>query len=339
MSGTHLHAGSPTREKSNVSEQTEMLRFQHINILKSLQQYGKMADTTAAQPAALQRRMAAMKVEQDEERERLEDARRRAQSAGESIEAQLDIAHMANEGLRAELRIAEAARDDARRSVDVSIEKQVDLKRDLRAALSELEVLSPLPAPSLGALLPLGAPFAPFCTHASLAPLRSLHPLRAPSTRLQTLRLELSLLRPYEVKPLPTTAAQLEHPELQPSPRHIFTGPGGSPRGGSTRGGGSSMGARLRPQTRIPAPAPTCLLAPIPQPSPNSKPGARARPSTAYDHTGAGSAYGQRPGMLRSAAPRPQTPYLAPPPHLHSNPNPNPNPTPNPNQPPSTAAA
>ena len=63
MSGTDLHAGSPTREKSNVSEQTEMLRFQHINILKSLQQYGKMADTTAAQPAALQRRMAAMEAE------------------------------------------------------------------------------------------------------------------------------------------------------------------------------------------------------------------------------------------------------------------------------------
>ena len=46
---------------------------------KSLHQYGRMADTTAAQPAALQRRMAAMKVEQEKERERLEDARRRAQ--------------------------------------------------------------------------------------------------------------------------------------------------------------------------------------------------------------------------------------------------------------------
>ena len=153
---THLHAGSPTREKSLVrqstSEHTEPLRFQHQNILKSLHQYGRMADTTAAQPAALQRRMAAMKVEQEEDRERLEDARRRAQSAGESVEAQLDIARDENKGLRSELRIAEAARDDARRSVDVSIEKQVDLQRDLRSTLSELEVPTPLYAPSLGAL-------------------------------------------------------------------------------------------------------------------------------------------------------------------------------------------
>ena len=246
-----------------------------------------MADTTAAQPAALQRRMAAMKVEQEKERERLEDARRRAQSAGESVEAQLNIARDENEGLRSELRIAEAARDDARRSVDVSIEKQVDLKRDLRSALSELEVPAPLSAP---------LPRRPICTflHASA--------LRAPSTRLQTLRLELSLLRPYDVKPLPTTAAQLEHPELQPSPRYIFTGPAASPRGG-----GSSVGARLRPQSRIPGPTPNLAPYPNPPAQPKPKPDAGARPSTAYGHTGAGSAYGQRPGMLRSAAPRSQT--------------------------------
>ena len=111
-----------------------------------------MADTTAARPAALQRRMAAMKVEQDEEIEMLEDARRRAQSAGESIEAQLDIENTVNKGLRSELRIAEAARDDARRSVDVVDQRSVDLKRDLRSARSELEVPAPLSAPSLGAL-------------------------------------------------------------------------------------------------------------------------------------------------------------------------------------------
>ena len=158
-----MNAGSPAREKSLVrqstSEHTEPLRFQHQNILKTIHQYGRMADTTAAQPAELQRRMAAMKVEQEEERERLEDARRRAQSAGESIEAQLDIARAENEGLRSELRIAEAARDDARRSVDVSIEKQVDLKRDLRSTLSELEVPAPPSAPSLGA-----PPRRPVCT-------------------------------------------------------------------------------------------------------------------------------------------------------------------------------
>ena len=75
-----------------------------------------------------------------------------------------------------------------------------------------------------------------------------LHPLGAPAPHLQTLRLELSLLRPYEVKPLPTTAAQLEHPELQPSPRYIFTGPGAS-LGASPRGVTSSTGARVRPRT------------------------------------------------------------------------------------------
>ena len=135
-----------------MSTHSEQLKLQHQNLLKSLDQYGRMADTTAARPAALQRRMAAMKVEQDEEIEMLEDARRRAQSAGESIEAQLDIENTVNKGLRSELRIAEAARDDARRSVDVSIEKQVDLQRDLRSTLSELEVPTPLYAPSLGAL-------------------------------------------------------------------------------------------------------------------------------------------------------------------------------------------
>ena len=65
--------------RQSTSEHTEPLKFQHQNILKSLHQYGRMADTTAAQPAALQRRMAAMKVEQEKERESLEDARRRAQ--------------------------------------------------------------------------------------------------------------------------------------------------------------------------------------------------------------------------------------------------------------------
>ena len=171
----HMNAGSPAREKSLVrqstSEHTEPLRFQHQNILKTIHQYGRMADTTAAQPAELQRRMAAMKVEQEEERERLEDARRRAQSAGESVEAQLNIARDENEGLRSELRIAEAARDDARRSVDVSIEKQVDLKRDLRSALSELEVPAPLSAP-LPRRPSLGAPFAPFCTPPHSEPLQ-----------------------------------------------------------------------------------------------------------------------------------------------------------------------
>ena len=103
------------------------------------------------------------------ERERLEDARRRAQSDGESIVAQLEIAKLENAGLRDQLEIARAENAQARRSVEVSIEKQVDLKRDLQSALSELE----------------------------------------------TLRLELSLLRPYEVKPLPAAAAQLENPELQ----------------------------------------------------------------------------------------------------------------------------
>jgi len=157
--------------RQSTSEHTEPLKFQHQNILKSLHQYGRMADTTAAQPAALQRRMAAMKVEQEKERERLEDARRRAQSAGESVEAQLNIARDENEGLRSELRIAEAARDDARRSVDVSIEKQVDLKRDLRSALSELEVPAPLSAP-LPRRPSLGAPFAPFCTPPHSEPLQ-----------------------------------------------------------------------------------------------------------------------------------------------------------------------
>ena len=204
-----------------MSTHSEQLKLQHQNLLKSLDQYGRMADTTAARPAALQRRMAAMKVEQDEEIEMLEDARRRAQSAGESIEAQLDIENTVNKGLRSELRIAEAARDDARRSVDVVDQRSVDLKRDLRSARSELEVPAPLSAPSLGAL-----PRRPICTshHASLTQLRSPHPLRAPSTRLQTLRLEISRLRPYEAKPLPTTAAlrryaaqqELEHAELQP---------------------------------------------------------------------------------------------------------------------------
>ena len=63
----------------NMSTHSEQLKLQHQNLLKSLDQYGRMADTTAARPAALQRRMAAMKVEQDEEIEMLEDARRRAQ--------------------------------------------------------------------------------------------------------------------------------------------------------------------------------------------------------------------------------------------------------------------
>ena len=156
-----------------MSTHSEQLKLQHQNLLKSLDQYGRMADTTAARPAALQRRMAAMKVEQDEEIEMLEDARRRAQSAGESIEAQLDIENTVNKGLRSELRIAEAARDDARRSVDVVDQRSVDLKRDLRSARSELEVPAHLSAPSLGAL-----PWRPMCTsqHASLTPLRSLHP-------------------------------------------------------------------------------------------------------------------------------------------------------------------
>eukprot|EP00964_Phaeocystis_antarctica_P105179 scaffold70233_cov63-Phaeocystis_antarctica.AAC.5 len=186
-----------------------------------------MADTTAARPAALQRRMAAMKVEQDEEIEMLEDARRRAQSAGESIEAQLDIENTVNKGLRSELRIAEAARDDARRSVDVVDQRSVDLKRDLRSARFELEVPAPLSAPSLGAL-----PWRPI----------------APSTRLQTLRLEISRLRPYEAKPLPTTAAlrryaaqqELEHAELQPPGP---SGPAGvAVYGGEAAGGGEGDG-------------------------------------------------------------------------------------------------
>ena len=249
MSSSNLNAASPSRVvRQSTSEHAETLRFHHQNILKKIHQYGRMADNTAAQPAALQRRMAAMETEQEAERERLEDARRRAQSDGESIVAQLEIAKLENAGLRDQLEIARAENAQARRSVEVSIEKQVDLKRDLQSALSELE----------------------------------------------TLRLELSLLRPYEVKPLPAAAAQLENPELQPPPRSVSTGPGASPRGG-----GSSMGAS-------------------------------ARPSTAYGHTGAGSAHGQqRPGMRRTDA---QTlspePEPNPSPHPHPNPNPSPSPCP-----------
>ena len=144
MSSTNLNAASPSRVvRQSTSEHAETLRFQHQNILKTINQYGRMADTTAAQPAALQRRMAAMEAEQEAERERLEDARRRAQSDGESIVAQLEIAKLENAGLREQLEIARAENAQARRSVDVSIEKQVDLKRDLQSALSELEVPAP----------------------------------------------------------------------------------------------------------------------------------------------------------------------------------------------------
>ena len=247
MSSSNLNAASPSRVvRRSTSEHAEPLRFEHQNILKKIHLYGRLADTTAAKPADLQRRMAAMEAEQEAERERLEDARRRAQSDGESIVAQLEIAKLENAGLRDQLEIARAENAQARRSVEVSIEKQVDLKRDLQSALSELE----------------------------------------------TLRLELSLLRPYEVKPLPAAAAQLENPELQPPPRSVSTGPGASPRGG-----GSSMGA--------------C-----------------ARPSTAYGHTGAGSAHGQqRPGMRRTDA-RTLSPEPEPNPSPHPNPNPNPSPSP-----------
>ena len=249
MSSSNLNAASPSRVvRRSTSEHAETLRFEHQNILKKIHQYGRLADTTAAKPADLQRQMAAMEAEQEAERERLEDARRRAQSDGESIVAQLEIAKLENAGLRDQLEIARAENAQARRSVEVSIEKQVDLKRDLQSALSELE----------------------------------------------TLRLELSLLRPYEVKPLPAAAAQLENPELQPPPRSVSTGPGASPRGG-----GSSMGA--------------C-----------------ARPSTAYGHTGAGSAHGQqRPGMRRTDA-RTLSPEPEPNPSPHPNPNPSPSPSPSP---------
>ena len=145
MSSSNLNAASPSRVvRQSTSEHAETLRFQHQNILKTIHQYGRMADTTAAQPAALQRRMAAMEAEQEAERERLEDARRRAQSDGESIVAQLEIAKLENAGLRDQLEIARAENAQARRSVEVSIEKQVDLKRDLQSALSELEVPAPV---------------------------------------------------------------------------------------------------------------------------------------------------------------------------------------------------
>ena len=144
---------SPARRRSNVvrestSEHTEPLKFQHRRILTSIDQFGRMADTVADRPAVLQSRMKAMQEEREREREKLEDTRRRAQSAGESVEAQLAIARHENDGLRSELRIAEAARDDPRRSVEESGEKQLDLRRDLRSALSELEApllsISPL---------------------------------------------------------------------------------------------------------------------------------------------------------------------------------------------------
>ena len=135
-------SGSPRASlvRQSASEHTEPLRFRQQIIIKTLDQYGQMADTAASRPAALQRKIQVMQVQQEEERERLEDARRRAQSAEESVEAQLDIARAENAGLRSELQIAKAAGDSARRSVEVSVEKQVDLKRNLRSALSELEV-------------------------------------------------------------------------------------------------------------------------------------------------------------------------------------------------------
>ena len=134
--------------RESTSEHTEPLKFQHRRILTSIDQFGRMADTVADRPAVLQSRLKAMQEEREREREKLEDTRRRAQSAGESVEAQLAIARHENDGLRSELRIAEAARDDPRRSVEESGEKQLDLRRDLRSALSELEApllsISPL---------------------------------------------------------------------------------------------------------------------------------------------------------------------------------------------------
>lgn len=111
--------------------------------------------------------------------------------------------------------------------------------------------------------------------------------LDAANSELQMLRLELNLLRPYEVPPLPSAAAQLEHPELEPPP---------SPRVGSLHGAPLKprTPGRPRPDSEL-GPKPASLLSsprgrPVtanqpppgnPQPSPRPGASSRQRPSTA----------------------------------------------------------
>ena len=255
--------------------------------------------------------MAAMKVEQEEERERLEDARRRAQSVGDWWRRSSISLVTRTRGCApscASLRLHATTR----RSVDVSIDKQVDLKRDLLSALSELEVPAPLSAPSLGALprrslgaLPRRPPSAPHMhlsscfphpTALSAPPQSPFNPSADPAARAQPTATVRGQAAPHNRRAAraPRAAAVASIYLHEPGPlaagRRVFH--------------------ERAPAVSTPNPSPKPNLTPHPNPSaqPKPKPGARARPSTAYSHTGAGSAaYGQRPGMLRSAAPRSQT--------------------------------